>query len=420
MRKRVLAGSLALMFVLTTSAYAQGKGEPPPKAESFTEMFSKGKAYGQFRTRWFAKDFDKESATDPNTFAVGGSLHGQTAPWGGFSLGVGFYTVQGLGVNSDDDGVYTFLMAKDSNGNAENTTALGEYFINYNISKTFIKIGAQELRTAWLDIWDARLDPKTHEAILIKSKEFKDWDLSLGYASNERNNASEEFIPISQTFKGVPDDLDKGVGWGEVKYNGIKGLKAWLAYHYFDDVFSNAFLDVKYNYAFNDDMKLFAVLRGAKQDGVGDGVWEDHDTYMYGGRLGFEFHGATLTGMYSTVGDDNLAGARIFNRIIQMQGLGNKTAEEDAYLFALEYKLHKIAQQLRGMKIKLSYGIFDSPDQGANLSKDATEFDIDFQYKLPGPLNNWDLRLRYAHANGDAEDSLLDFDDYRFYLTYKF
>lgn len=422
MRKRVLVVFLALMFVLTTNVYAKGKGEPPPKAESFNEMFSKGKAYGQFRTRWFARNFDKESTTDWDTFAVGGELHAQTAPWAGVSLGLGFYTIQDFGVNSDG-GVYNHLMAKDASGNAEATTALGEYFINYNISKTNIKIGAQELVTAWLKKWDARLVPKTHEAIYIKSKEFKDWELSLGYAFREKDNVSEEFIPISQAFRGVSEDIDEGVAWGEVKYNGIKGLKTWLAYHYFQEIFSNAFLDAQYNYAFNDDVKWFAVLRGASQTGVGDelSVGEGFDTYFYGGRLGFEYHGATLTGHYSTMGDDNLAFLRGNTKIIQMQFYGNVKAEENAYEIELEYKLHKIIKQLRGMKIKFSYGYFDSPDAGEyNAAEDMKEFDVDLKYKLPGPLKQWDLRLRYAHVDGDFDNSLKDFDDFRLILNYTF
>ncbi len=421
--KRLSVIILAMMFVFTTNVYAKGKSKPAPKAENFKEMFSKGTAYGQFRTRWYTRNFDIESRNDWNTFAVGGELHAQTAPLAGLSLGVGFYTIQDSGINNDDDGIYPFMMDKDANNHPVSTTSLGEYFINYKISKTNIRIGAQELVTAWLKKWDLRMAPKTHEAIYIKSREFKDLEISLGHAFREKDNQVANFEPISQSFKGVADDVDKGVTWGELKYNGIKGLKTWVAYHHFHDIFSNIFLNAQYDYEINDNVKWFAVLRYDIQEGVGDelSVGEGFDTHFYGGRLGFEYHGATLTGHYSTMDDDNLAALRGHSKIIQMQVFGNRRADEDAYLVELEYKLHKLYKPLKGMKIKVGYGSFDTPDQGeTNASEDITEFDIDFKYKIPGPLKGLDLRLRYANVNGDNDNSKNDFEDFQFWLTYNF
>jgi len=71
--------------------------------------------------------------------------------------------------------------------------------------------------------------------------------------------------------------------------------------------------------------------------------------------------------------------------------------------------------------ITFGYGIFDSPDVGEkNASEDRTEFDINFRYKIPGPLKGLDLRLRYASINGDYNNSLNDWEDYRFILNYRF
>ncbi|MCD4719580.1 MAG: OprD family porin [Desulfobacula sp.] len=416
--KKLLAVLLALMFVVTTNAYAKGKSKPAPKAENFKEMFSKGTAYGQFKTAWFVKDFDNEARTDFDTFTVGGNLHFRTAAWQGISAGVGFYTVQDFGVNNDNDPVYPALFPSDGDG----VSALGEYYINFKISKTDIKIGAQELITPWFKRYDIqRVIPRTHEAIYIKSKEIEDFEIILGHAFREKDNVSDEFVEMSDLVGGVPDDADEGVTWGELKYTGIKGLRLWGAYHQWHNIFENYFFDALYNHKINNDVKLFGNFRYACQDAVGDelALW-DVDSYMVGGKLGIEFFGATLAGLYSTNGDNNLAPWRAGMSLLNiMQVTPAFRAEEDSYRIDFEYKLSKIFKPLKGLKLGVSYGIFDTPDSGNNASEDKTEFDIDLKYQVPFK-KGLHLRLRYANVDGDYTNSRVDQEDYRFFLVYSF
>lgn len=410
---------------LTVIAKSKPGGAPPaPKAEKFSEMFTKGNVFGEFRTFYFSQDYDRDDLKDKKTFATGGMLHARTAPFKGISFGAGFYTAQPLGLNDDDDEVYGGLVPKDSSGNADNVTVLGEYFIAYDISKTKIKVGAQELKTMWLTHWDKRLIPVTHEGLSILSKEIENLEIEAGHMLRFKDTAADDFVWISDSYKGVPDDQNSGCSYLQFKYAGFKGWRLIGAYHLFHDIFSNTWLSADYRHKVSKDLTLWGRGRTVFQSDAGDALGtggQGFDTHMIGGQVGTAYKGLKLLVNYSTIGDHDLMGARTAVKNIALQKVNNVRAEEVAWSFRAEQDLSRFFDRLKGLRLIAEYGIFDTPDKGQkNAAEDMTELDLELNYAMQGCLDGWTLRIRHAIVDGDWANSQNDYSDTRSQLTYTF
>jgi len=126
--------NFVILMILSLTSGAFG-------ANDLKSAFEEGKLSGQFRTYYFKRDFDVKNTRED--FAAGGMLYYRTAPLYGINIGMAFYTVQGLGLNSDDKDVYG-LLAKDENGKHDNFSVLGEAFVQATRWNTTLKIGRQE------------------------------------------------------------------------------------------------------------------------------------------------------------------------------------------------------------------------------------------------------------------------------------
>ena len=93
-------------------------------------------------------------------------------------------------------------------------------------------------------------------------------------------------------------------------------------------------------------------------------------------------------------------------------------ADEKGVLFRVGYDFSGIG--IKGLKAKVVYIDFDTPEGGINASQDMNETDFDVKYKFSGPLEGLGLRGRHAIVDEDEALGGEDFRDTRLYLTYDF
>ena len=194
-------------------------------------------------------------------------------------------------------------------------------------------------------------------------------------------------------------------------------IKAWD--YYYNDIMNSFYLSADYTHTIDDDYILGADLRYLNQTDVGDKLAGNISTYTAGGYAFLGGYGATLSVYYGTNGSDDLRVPFGNSKIISLQVLELDRADEDAYAIKLGYAFDSLG--LEGLGARVIYGSFDTPDNGANASPDATEFDFDLYYKVGGWFKLTSIRFRHAVINQDGDVAGgEDWTDSRLHLEYRF
>lgn len=370
---------------------------------------------GEFRNYFFQRDFEG-GTTDKEDFAVGGRLHFETGSIYGINVGLSFYTSQGMGLNDDGKDVYG-LLAKDDEGDHESYTALGESYIQGVFGKTTIKIGRQEMRTPWINVWDCRLTPQSNEAYTINNKTIPGFEFIASHVNRIKRRTATSFISMSEAAIG-PNAEDEPVTLGGIIFTGVKGLKLQFWDYYAYELMNAPYFRADCNLSLDDKFSLFAALQYLDEEDIGDSIGGDIDTNVFGMKAGFEAYGARLTLGYAKVGEQNLLRPWGHDLIVSFQVNNADRADEEGLMASLAYDFSEIG--LQGFSAYVRYADFDTPDSGATASADRDEIDFNMQYNFSGFLKGLSLRARYAIIDEDEVAGGEDFNDFRFYLRYKF
>jgi hypothetical protein len=408
--KKLLVCVLVVMFAcVATTALAKG----PVMADSFHEMFTKGKAGGWLGYKYWTQDSDQ--LQDSATHIFGAKLQFDSAVLNGVSFRGSFYTSQDFGINDEDDSDKHYgLLAKTDGGEFDEYSTLGEYYIQGKFGDTSLRLGGIELKTMQFNFWPARLIPKSYEAFDITNTSIKGLRLYAGYAWRMRDTNTDEWKDVSQEFRGVTED--EGVYWVEGDYKGIKGLRIWMAYHQWPDVLRSLAFHGQYNGKINDDMSWFVYGLYNPMESVGDDLayGSDYDTEQIGARLGLNFYSANVTAYWGQMGDYNLGTPRGGIKVIQMQQEGLDRADESAMGISFDYNFQN--PTLKGLKFHAWFTAFDG-----DTAEDWDELDLELRYRpKKGFFKTSDFRLRWCTVDGDNNNSTADRDDFRFGYTYRF
>jgi len=396
----------AVIIVLSTSTGAFA-------ADDLASAFKESQINGEFRSYFFQRDFDG-GTTDREDFAIGGRLHLETGSIYGINAGVSFYTSQGLGLNDEDKAVYN-LLAKDENGNHKSYTALGELYFLGGFGKTTVKIGRQEMKTPWVHLYDIRITPQSFEAVILRNKNVPDLEIVAGHVTKIKKRTDTTFMYMSEAA-GVAQK--EPVTLGGLVYTAIQGLKLQLWDYYAHDMWNDIYLRADYTRDLNDTLTLFSNVRYLDRQDVGDKIIGSLDTYMSGIRCGLKAYGATLSLAYAKNGDQQILRPWGHDLAISIQVHVADRAEEEAWRPGLKYDFGEIG--LKGLSGWVIYGVFNTPDSGANASPDRDEIDFNLQYDFSDFLKGLSVRARYALIDEDETVNGEDFGDFRFYLRYKF
>jgi len=399
--------------IAMAAALALGLSATAQAAESVKEMFAQTYGKGEIRMLDFKRDFEDNTDTRRDN-AIGGLLYLHTGTLKGVSFGLTAAAANDM-LSNDDDTVYG-LLQRGSDGDHESFTRLQEYYIQCDWFKTKIKYGAQELNTPFMNKHDIRMLPKTYKGLTIENKSMDNLTLSAYYITDYMGWADEEFISASQSVKATISD-EKPVYVAGAQYNiPVSAVKSNVqAWHYnMTDVFNETYFKASVSKDFNG---FAAYLTPALlfQKSQGDELAGELDTNQYGLNAGVKFKGFDLTGYYAKTGDNDLLVPWGDDKVIIQQVLASGRAEEKAYAAKLNYDFGSLG--VNGLSAYIYHAVYDAPDSGSHKAADMKETDFSVQYAFSGALDGLGLRTRYAVINVDGGE---DYDDLRFYVTYKF
>ncbi|MEN8245018.1 MAG: OprD family outer membrane porin [Thermodesulfobacteriota bacterium] len=385
--------------------------------ESLNDVFAKGKLNGVIKTLYYQRMFNGDTP-DWATLAIGGNLNYGTAPLYGFTAGVGFKTSQGDYANTGDE-VYRGLLATGATpGDDESYAALDEYFLRYSNWDTKFTLGAHAVNTPWLNGHDIRMTPKKYRGLGVINNSIENLELHGYYLTDWLDWTAEDWTSMTSAFTGDAGDDEGALALG-AKWQILPALSVQGWDYYFRDVMNSLYLTAVYQQAMGSDYTFGADLRYLNQMDVGDKLAGNLGTYTAGGSAFLGGFGAKLTLYFGANGSDNLVAPFGESKIISLQVLALDRAEENAYTVKFDYDFAYLG--VDGLSLYALFSSFDTPDSGGNASSDATEIDVDLQYKLSGWFDNCSIRLRHAIIDKDEDVAGgEDFSDSRVYLVYKF
>ncbi len=417
-KKSSLFMAFAAVYCVGSVADAAAAGpEETAAPDSLSAMFTQAKIDATIKMLWFERDFDSDK-TDMSTLAVGGNLLFETAPLHGLSGGVGFKTSQGDLLDDDDKNIYGGLLAPEADGDGDSYAALDEYYLRYNNWNTDVLFGAFSLETPWMKGFDIRMNPKKYRGLRVDNASLDNIKFHLSYITDWMDWAMDDWESVSSALTGEQGD-DEGAIIGGVTWKATDSLVLQLWDNYYSEVLNHLYGKAGYTYKPNDMYTFGATLKYLDQTDVGDALAGETDTYMAGGDLSMAAMGAKLTLLYGQIGDDSLNDPFGGDYAILMQTKWIERAEEEAWGIKLDYDFTNLG--VKGLSMYIFHSEFDTPDSGENVSTDMSETDFSILYKFSGWAEGLSAQFRYAHVDQDEDVADgNDWDDVRFYLTYRF
>ncbi|MGL5906594.1 MAG: OprD family outer membrane porin [Shewanella sp.] len=382
------------------------------------KMFSEGTVKGELRLLDFTKDFDGNTTTQ-HTTSLGGLFYYNTAKVNGLSIGTSFASANPIWVN-DSDAVYN-LVGQDSNGDHQSVNRMQEYYVQGDWWNTQFRLGAQELRTPMMNPHDIRAIPRTFRGFSAENHSIDNLTLSALYITDSMGWTDARFISVSEAVKAevkrntgkvvdVEDSPMYAIGAKyQLPFDTVKTqINLWQ--YYMEDVFQQTYAKVNLSTQLGST-NLYFIPSYLNQQATGNKSAGELDTYQYGFHLGAKLAGMDLTYMYAKTGDDTVLTPWGDDKVVIQQVYQSALAGEEVNALKLEYDFGQVGA--KGLSAYAFYGNYDSPES----LNDFTETNFSVTYKFGGAFEGLGLRARYAMVDFDQKE---DLNDLRLYLTYKF
>jgi hypothetical protein len=356
------------------------------------------------RSYFFQRDF-KGSSTDKASFATGGVLRARVHPHSILSAGLSLYTSQGAGLNDHDKNVYN-LLAKDSEGNHKNYTALGEAYFEIQHMDLSFKLGRQEMFTPWLNLHDIRMTPQSFDAASLVWTLDESMHLSVCHVMKMKPKTETHARSMSETAGFGGDEAVSCLG---LEKTGDLGLKLWTyrAHEMWDDLYLRA--------DYRPQGSIWHVgARYLNRNTRNFQFVGNQDTWHLGIIAGITQGNLEINTAYSHNGDHNILRKWGHETTISNQVMVADRAKEEAWLVGLKYTLPSVQM----VQFSFSLANHNTPDNGEYQSPDRKEYNFDITYNLLKLIPGLSLRGRYAWVN-ESGDHAEDLRDLRFYLRYQ-
>lgn len=216
---------------------AMGCATTAMAANDLTSAFKDAKVDGRIRMQYFLTDWNdndgwnrksdgsqqayssSKSNNDSKGLALGGSLIIKTAPLSGVSMGIGAYTTQNPGLTDEGAngagsrtlaGSYktttgSDLFARGVDGRGAKTdfgsgcSVLAQSYIQYDISKTDIRLGRMLMTNPFINPNDTKMIPIAIEGASAHLAEFGDTVITLDYANKIKERGMTYFGNMADT-----------------------------------------------------------------------------------------------------------------------------------------------------------------------------------------------------------------------------
>ncbi|MDO9209073.1 MAG: OprD family outer membrane porin [Sulfuricurvum sp.] len=279
----------ALIFIIPL--FVQG--------ETLNDAFTKGKASGDIRVFWY--DGQRDLRTDRTALTIGGILSYQTAPFYGIQANASFFSSNGITslTQMPESGQTSNLKSDGSSINI-----LGEAALSYIYEDTLIKYGRQRLNTPLTNDYYNRMLPNSFEALTIENRSITDITLKGAYITKWKYKDSDRFISPTENF-GFHRDITM-IGATSQKW----GIKNEVYDYYVPDVMNALYIqsEMPKFLSIDSPFNLSGAIQYLNENGVGNELIGLSSTYLIGTKVGVHYGDWSLTGLFTQIGDQSLAG----------------------------------------------------------------------------------------------------------------
>ena len=446
--------------------------------DTLNEMFSEGEFYARLRMNTFKWDWAEDAAgTDNKALGVGGSFIYKSAKLSGLSTTLGLYTSQNPSFyRMEVDEVGSVKAGKDTYSRYDTSatgnfgmSVLGQAYLQYNNSKTSLKVGRQIFESVFTKSNDTKMIPNTFDGASVTIKDIPKTTIKLAYftAQKLRDHTSGHDVIAYQV-----DDVNTSIkeNWSQnddsavnkslttdligtdnkliiacVSNKSIKNLKTNLSVANVPDVFTNVTLEAHYTINVGDfkvvpgvrymqqldnldSTQNVASLKGSsKVDGYKDPT--SLDSSLLAIRLDIKDKAFLARFGYSHIEDaaDIVAPWRGFptGGFTRAMAQYNWYANTKTYMARVGYNFDK-AGLIEGFNIFARYAIQDFDDKKDNVQADTNILHIDamqnigknLQAKIRIGLVSADDKIAKENLGGYKTD--VSYNEYRFELNYFF
>lgn len=265
----------------------------PPKAYNLLQAFEHGQFHGNFRSFFMATD-NAPGLSDYFALAAGGGLHFNSAPWHGFSFGIG--GIFNFNITSSD-----FSLTDPATG-ASNRYELGlfdienprnkhdldrieELWLRYQWKKSRITLGQQSVQTPFLNNQDGRMRPTAELGVWAELNDIGLLQLSGGWLWRISPRSTVRWYPIGEsiglypkglnpdgTASGYPENIkSEGIGLIGLKWpvNRFAAINIWNTY--VDNVVNTALIQTDISFPLKNSDKILANAQFTHQNCIGNG-----------------------------------------------------------------------------------------------------------------------------------------------------
>jgi len=428
-------------------------------ADSFEEAVKNAKTSGQIRAFYIDRTYEGAIENNRNSMAIGGSLGIETEQYKGLSVGMKYYTTNGLRIHDESAATVGSAQYDPSlyGDGFESYSVLGEAYLKYcfcdtGLTNTTITIGRQKLNTPLAAADDARMLPNLFEAVVIANTDIKDTtligahvlkeavgtfgnvygagsqlSLQSGYGLGYKLGTSGEFADMGEIALGEGADTD-GVTAVAAIYTGIPGLKLQAWDYMAHDILNAVYLQGDYGWKclLSDSVKMKASAQYINQSDIGDKLAGEVDSAYIAGKLGASIGGLSAYVAYSTT--DSSDGAQANGGIITpwggipafTQGMVTRHmffADTDTTKVAATYNFKNMGVNLKASVYYTTFDVGALNTYKAGTAWEAKESGFDIQYQ-PKSVKNLHLRLRANYPTDFAPG--VDWNEYRVIANYNF
>jgi hypothetical protein len=377
------------------------------QGEMLDDAFKNGKASGNIRAFWY--DGDRDLKIDRTSLTVGGILSYQTAPFYGVQANASFFSSNGITslTQMPESGQTSNLKSDGSSINV-----LGEAALSYTYYDTIVKYGRQRLNTPLTNDYYNRMLPNSFEALTLENCSIADVTLKGAYITKWKYKDSDRFISPTENYGFHRDIVMLG---GVMK----KGRITNEVYDYYIPDVMNALYIQSETPKFLSESSPFNIsgsVQYLKENGVGDKRIKLSSTYLIGTKLGLHYNDWSLTGLFTQIGDQSLAGTGgryakmgwggfITYTDLQIDG-ETENAGAVAYGTVLTHRFDKTLEaSLKYLRIDQSDSKQSAPNSLTdNPRPDSDEYNVDTTYQ---PTKEIRLRFRFAYIDYNPDSTNL-------------
>ena len=442
-----------------TLEYTQKQQE----VENFNELFSEGEFFGRLRTNSFKWDWNQESATRKDNYAmgIGGSIIYKSAIYKGVSFTSGLYTSQNPSFYRMDTEDVGYLKAgKDtlSRYDTKQTgnfgmSVLGEAYIQYDYSNISLKLGRQLVESLFTKSNDTKMIPNTFDGVTAVSTQLSQTKFTFAYlakqklrdhtsahdviAYNPENPWSENddsAVNRNLTVQRVGSDNKLIIATMQTKY--LQNHKISFGMLYIPSILSELVAEASHTFTYNN-IKIIPAVKYLKQFDNLDATYEvanlkgnqdgysdptSLDSSMIALKLDLKYKALSSRLGYSSIADkaDIVAPWRDTptGGYTRAMGQYNWYANTKTYMLQVAYDLSK-AQLVDGLSIMARYAIQDFDDNKAGVQADTNILNIDIRQNIGKNLEA-KVRLGFVSDEDEADKSDVSYNEYRVELNYFF